>query len=140
MNYKCYSELITLNTWVERLEYLRTFSDIGSVTFGSDRYINQRLYSSPRWKSVRRKVILRDEGLDLGIPERLIYDRLTVHHINPITIEQIVDDDPLVYSMENLITCSSDTHELIHFSTYIPEQEIIERKENDTSPWVIDDG
>lgn len=134
---KSYSELITLKTFEERVLYLKTFSNIGSETFGSARRLNQVLYNSPRWKHCRRRVILRDKGLDLGLEDRLIYGTIVVHHIQAITLEDILEESPMVYSFENLITCSSDTHNIIHFSKDIPEQNIIERKENDTSPWKI---
>lgn len=134
---KSYSELCKLKTLVERYEYLRTYSKIGEVTFGGQRMLNQYLYQkSPMWKSVRRKVIIRDNGLDLGLEGYSIQGKIIVHHINPLTKEQLLNLDPCIFDMENLISCSHNTHNAIHYGdkSLLP-QDPIERKPNDTCPW-----
>jgi hypothetical protein len=134
---KTYSELCKLKTLVERYEYLRTYSKIGEVTFGGQRMLNQYLYQkSPMWKSIRRKVILRDNGFDLGLEGYSIQGKIIVHHINPLTKEQLLNLDPCIFDMENLISCSHNTHNAIHYGdkSLLP-QDPIERKPNDTCPW-----
>ena len=134
---KCYSELVKLKTLIERYEYLRTFSKIGEETFGGSRYLNQYLYTkSDAWKSVRRKVILRDNGRDLGLDDYVIQGRIIVHHINPLTKEQLLNFDPCIFDMENLISCSHNTHNAIHYGdkSLLP-QDPIERRPFDTCPW-----
>jgi hypothetical protein len=134
---KCYSELVKLKTLIERYEYLRTFSKIGEETFGGSRYLNQYLYTkSDLWKSVRRKVILRDNGRDLGLDDYIIQGRIIVHHINPLTKEQLLNLDPCIFDMENLISCSHNTHNAIHYGdkSLLP-QDPIERRPFDTCPW-----
>lgn len=134
---KCYSELVKLKTLIERYEYLRTFSKIGEETFGGSRYLNQYLYTkSDLWKSVRRKVILRDNGRDLGLDDYIIQGRIIVHHINPLTKEQLLILDPCIFDEENLISCSHNTHNAIHYGdkSLLP-QDPIERRPFDTCPW-----
>lgn len=134
---KCYSELIKLPTLIERYEYLRTFSTIGEETFGGSRYLNQYLYTkSDLWKSVRRKVIIRDNGRDLGLDDYIIQGRIIVHHINPLTKEQLLNLDPCIFDEENLISCSHNTHNAIHYGdkSLLP-QDPIERRPFDTCPW-----
>lgn len=134
---KCYSELIKLKTLIERYEYLRIFSKIGEETFGGSRYLNQYLYTkSDLWKSVRRKVILRDNGRDLGLDDYIIQGRIIVHHINPLTKEQLLNFDPCIFDEENLISCSHNTHNAIHYGdkSLLP-QDPIERRPFDTCPW-----
>lgn len=134
---KCYSELVKLKTLIERYEYLRTFSKIGEETFGGSRYLNQYLYTkSDLWKSVRRKVIIRDNGRDLGLDDYIIQGRIIVHHINPLTKEQLLNLDPCIFDMENLISCSHNTHNAIHYGdkSLLP-QDPIERRPFDTCPW-----
>ena len=134
---KSYSELCKLKTLVERYEYLRTYSKIGEETFGGHRMLNQMLYQkNPLWKSVRRKVILRDNGFDLGLEGYSIVGKIIVHHINPLTKEQLLNFDPCIFDMENLISCSHNTHNAIHYGdeSLLP-QDPIERKPNDTCPW-----
>lgn len=134
---KSYSELCKLKTLVERYEYLRTYSKIGEETFGGHRYLNQKLYTSnPLWNSVRRKVIIRDGGFDLGLEDYIIQGKIIVHHINPLTKEQLLNFDPCIFDLENLISCSHNTHNAIHYGdrSLLP-QDPIERKPNDTCPW-----
>ena len=134
---KCYSELIKLPTLVERYEYLRTFSKIGEETFGGQRMLNQMLYQKNElWKSVRRKVIIRDNGFDLGLEGYSIVGKIIVHHINPLTKEQLLNFDPCIFDEENLISCSHNTHNAIHYGdkSLLP-QDPIERRPFDTCPW-----
>lgn len=134
---KCYSELIKLPTLIERYNYLRIFSTIGEETFGGSRYLNQYLYTkSDLWKSVRRKVIIRDNGRDLGLDDYIIQGRIIVHHINPLTKEQLLNFDPCIFDEENLISCSHNTHNAIHYgdNSLLP-QDPIERRPFDTCPW-----
>lgn len=134
---KTYSEMNKLKTFEERFDYLNLEGSVGLETFGSKRYLNQILYGTKEWKSVRDKVIFRDSGCDLGIEGRDIYNKVIVHHINPISIEEILDRDPCVLDTENLITVSSTTHEAIHYGNknlFLMEQQV-ERKKFDTCPW-----
>ena len=101
--YKTYSELILLPTFIERYEYLKLDGVVGEMTFGGKRQLNQLLYRTDLWESIRYKAIVRDNGCDLGIPGREVIIRITVHHINPITIEDILRGNPKVWDLENLI-------------------------------------
>lgn len=133
---KTYTEMCSLPTFEERFRYLQLNGAVGSATFGSARYLNQALYKSDLWKRTKRKVILRDNGCDLGIEGREIMDKIYVHHINPISAEDILNRDPVVFDPENLVTVSLNTHNAIHYSSEdilvkLPE----ERRPNDTCPW-----
>lgn len=134
---KKYSEVITLNTFEERFNYLKLQGQIGSDTFGFDRYLNQMLYKSKEWKSIRDKIIIRDNGCDLGLPDHPIYGKIIVHHINPITIEDVKNNTLKLYDMNNLICTSIDTHNAIHYGSnnYTTKHQVIDRKPNDTCPW-----
>ena len=113
---KSYSELSKLKTLEERYEYLRTYSKIGEETFGGHRILNQKLYTSnPLWNSIRRKIIIRDNGFDLGLEGYSIVGKIIVHHINPLTKEQLLNFDPCIFDPENLISCSHNTHNAIHY-------------------------
>lgn len=131
---RSYSELIKLPCYNDRLQYLRTFSKLYDETFGANRYLNQAFYHSAEWLRVKRDVIVRDNGKDLGIPELDILGRITVHHLNPITLEDIVNRNPLILDPENLICCSHETHMKIHYAQK-PHEEYTPRSENDTCPW-----
>ena len=133
---RCYSDLIRLKTFDERYEYLKLSAKIGEATFGYERYLNQIFYGSPEWKAFRRDVIIRDNGMDLGLDGYDIGDRIEVHHINPITSEMIENNDPLLMDMENVICTSSKTHKAIHYGdkSLLPKGPI-ERMPNDTFPW-----
>lgn len=133
---KSYSELITYKTFQERFEYLRIRGFVGKETFGRDRYVNQALYSSPEWKEFRRRVILRDNGCDLGIEGHEIFDRILIHHINPISLEDIINRDYCVFDINNAICVTHETHNAIHYGN---EQYLstvpMERRPGDTCPW-----
>lgn len=133
---RTYSEIITLSTFKERYEYLRLDGTVGEETFGFDRYLNQMFYKDPEWLSVRDFVILRDNGCDLGVLDREIVGRIYVHHMNPITVEDIVNRSKYLLDPEYLICTMKNTHDAIHYgdgSLLITEP--IERKPNDTCPW-----
>lgn len=133
---RTYSELIRLKTLKERYHYLRLGGMIGEKTFGFDRYLNQYLYKSGRWKSLRNEIIIRDEGCDLGCPDYSIGDRIYIHHMNPITVEDVENDRSIIYEPEFLICTSYNTHSAIHFGdeSLLP-QTPISRRRNDTCPW-----
>ena len=133
---RTYSELITIPTFIERYEYLRVDSNVGDVTFGGRRYINQILYKTDEWIALRNHVIVRDNGCDLAIRDREIMVRLTVHHMNPITIEDILSNSPYVWDPEFLITSSDITHKAIHYGNNdLLMKEPTIRREYDTCPW-----
>lgn len=133
---RTYSELITLPTFEERFEYLRLGGKVGAETFGFDRYLNQIFYKSDKWLSVRDKVIIRDNGCDLGIEGREIYGRILVHHMNPITMYDIVNHSSWILDPEYLITTVKNTHDAIHYSDEnLLIKDPIERRKNDTCPW-----
>ena len=136
MNKRRYSELIALPTFQERFEYLKLTGQVGLDTFGFDRYLNQIFYKSHEWKRVRDEVIIRDNGCDLGIPGYDIYDKIYIHHMNPILQEDILDRNPDLMNPEFLICTSHKTHNAIHYGTEdILDIEPIVRSKNDTCPW-----
>ena len=134
---KSYSELIKLSSYEDRLDYLRTNGIVGFDTFGHARYLNQQFYNTPEWKRFRRQIIIRDNACDLGLEAYPIINRceIVLHHINPVTKEQILNRDPILFDAENVISCSHLTHMAIHYSKKSPYPKIGERKKNDTCPW-----
>ena len=137
MTKKTYSELMELNTFEERFNYLKLDGRVGEDTFGWDRYLNQMLYKSNRWiTDTRPRIIARDNGRDLGIEGREIMGKIIVHHINPVTADDILNDRPIVHDPENLISVSHLTHNAIHYSNEdILIKDPIVRSKNDTCPW-----
>lgn len=137
MTMKKYNELIQFETFEDRFEYLKMQGDVGQETFGFDRYLNQKFYKSEEWKKVRNDVIVRDKGNDLGIKDREIKENIIVHHINPITPDDIKNKEPWILDPENLICVSLDTHNALHYGdvSLLPSTDITIRKPNDTSPW-----
>lgn len=136
MSIRTYSELITLPTFEERFKYLQLNGSIGQETFGFDRYINQTFYRSQEWKRVRDYVIVRDNGCDLGIEGREIYGKILIHHMNPISIEDIHTLSDFLLNPEYLISTSHDTHNAIHYGNEeLLIRDPIERHKNDTCPW-----
>ena len=132
---RTYSELIKLKTFNERFEYLKLNGNIGDSTFGYSRYLNQALYASLEWKTARNKVIIRDNGCDLGVDGYNIYGRIIIHHMNPITIEDIKEHNPDIYNPDYLVAVSHDTHNAIHYGSESILPVIIERSPNDTKLW-----
>ena len=135
--YRTYNELILLQTFEERFDYLRLNGQCSEVTFGGHRLLNQMLYRSPQWQEVRRRVSIRDNGCDLGMEDRSINDQILIHHINPITIEQVTNFDPCIFDLNNLISVSKKTHNAIHYGdgTNLAPSTITERKPGDTRLW-----
>jgi len=133
---RTYSELRTYKTFIDRYNYLKLRGSVGIETFGFDRYLNQVLYRSRRWRRTRDGIILRDNGCDLGVEGYDIYDKIIIHHMNPLTIEDIEDDVDEIYDPEFLISVSFNTHQAIHYGdeSLLPK-EPIERKPYDTCPW-----
>lgn len=133
---KTYSELIKYKTFEERFRYLQLNSKVGEETFGKERYLNQILYKTAEWKKARDEAIIRDKGCDLGIEERVIFGRVIVHHINPITVEQVLNRDPIIFDLEYLITISHITHEAIHYGdeSLLVSNPIV-REYGDTKLW-----
>lgn len=136
MRIKTYSDLITMSTFEDRFDYLILYGTVGHVTFGADRYLNQRFYNSREWRRVRNQVIIRDGGCDLGIPGFDIFDRIYVHHMNPITVDDIENNYDLLINPEFLICTSFDTHQAI---TYGNRNNLfrkpVERRRGDTKLW-----
>lgn len=133
---KTYSELIKLKTFIERYNYLKLNGSVGESTFGFDRHLNQRLYHSGEWKSIRNRVIIRDEGCDMGVRGYEILDKIFIHHMNPITPLQMFNGDDLVFNLDNLICVSERTHLAIHFGDekLLPKP-LIQRYPGDTTLW-----
>lgn len=133
---KSYSEMSQFLTFKERFQYLKLHGVVGESVFGFHRYVNQNFYTSRRWRSIRSEVIIRDDGCDLGISTRPIYDRVYIHHINPVSLEQLEDDHPSLYNLDNLVCVSYDTHLAIHYgdeNMLIPDT--FDRKPGDTKLW-----
>ena len=136
MSIRTYSELITLPTFEERYAYLRLNGKVGEETFGFDRYLNQQFYKSKEWRSIRDRVITRDNGCDLGIEGREIHGRVLIHHMNPITVDDILRRSDFLLNPEYLICVDKITHDAIHYSDdNLLIKDPIERRKNDTCPW-----
>lgn len=133
---KTYRDLRQLNSFEERYNYLRIGGVVGRSTFGFERYLNQVLYVSGEWKITRNDIIIRDKGCDLGIEDREIFDRILVHHMNPITIRDIEYRNDIVFDPDNLISTTHNTHQAIHYGSLsslisLPK----ERQKGDTYLW-----
>lgn len=133
---RTYSELIQLPTFIERYNYLKLNGFVGEETFGFDRYLNQILYRSEEWKRFRNDIIIRDNGCDLGVEGYSINVGITIHHLNPISKEQVLKRDRCIFDPENVITTMHSTHMAIHYGSETGLEFLIpERKPNDTCPW-----
>lgn len=133
---RTYSEMVLLPSFEERFRYLQLDGKVGEETFGYDRYMNQMFYRSGRWKSVRDQVIIRDNGCDLGIDGREIFDRVLIHHMNPLLPADIENETDFLLNPEYLVCVSGRTHNAIHYG----DESLLlrlprERKPNDTCPW-----
>ena len=136
MTRKCYTELSKLTTFNERFNYLKLDGIVGEETFGYDRILNQLLYKSKKWRKVRDEVLIRDNGGDLGLEDYPINGRAIIHHMNPIPVEDVLNDKPEIFDPEYLITVSNSTHNAIHFSNENNlQKDPIERTQNDTCLW-----
>lgn len=136
MRIRTYSELLTLRTFEERFDYLALYGQVGQATFGSNRYLNQNFYRSREWRRIRNQIITRDEACDLGIQGLDIYGSIYVHHMNPITIDDIENNFDLIIDPEFLICTSYNTHQAITFGNKnnlfkLPS----ERRKGDTKLW-----
>lgn len=133
---KTYRELRRLHTFEERFHYLSLHGDVGRSTFGFDRYLNQKLYTSREWKLLRNHIIVRDNGCDLGVLGREIYDRILIHHMNPITVDDVVRHDASLFDPEFLITTTHRTHNAIHYGDERQLlQPLVDRRRGDTQLW-----
>lgn len=136
MKTRSYRELSRLHTFEERFEYLSLRGVVGQATFGFDRYINQQFYTSTQWRQVRDRVIARDLGMDLGIDGYEIYDKIIIHHMNPMTADEIEHGDSDILDPEYLITTTHQTHNAIHYGDKSRlRQPLIERRPGDTRLW-----
>ena len=134
---RTYTELSKLKTFEERFEYLRLDGQVGKETFGFDRIFNQTFYRSVEWRRVRDQVIIRDCGCDLGVPGHEIYgQRILIHHMNPISLEDLERRSEILMNPEYLVTTIHNTHQAIHYG----DEDLLiklprERTKNDTCPW-----
>lgn len=134
---KTYKELSQYATFEERFEYLKLHGDVGIDTFGPDRWINQNFYRSREWKTIRNEIIIRDNGCDLAVPEYVIGDKIYIHHINPISVDDFTNNPNKLLNPDNLICVSFETHQAIHYGSidYLKISGLSERKPNDTKVW-----
>ena len=136
MKIRTYSELILLPTFKERYKYLKLGGKVGEETFGFDRYLNQKFYKSKEWRDIRDYVILRDNACDLGIEDREIHSRIIIHHMNPITKYDIVNQTEFLTNPEYMICTLKRTHDAIHYGDdSILFGDVVIRSKNDTCPW-----
>jgi hypothetical protein len=134
--FRKYPELKRLFTFEERYDYLRLGGIVGTSTFGFDRYINQDFYRSRDWRSVREQVILRDNGCDLGVDGYEIHGNLLVHHMNPMTADDVIHGDAWILDPDNLVTTTNDTHNAIHYGDKsLLKTPFVPRSANDTKLW-----
>lgn len=133
---RTYEELVSIHTFRERFEYLKLSGYVGAETFGFDRFINQRFYTSQEWKRTRDLIIVRDLGCDLAFPDHEIFGKIFIHHMNPISAKDIDRVTDILMSPEFLVCTSHITHNAIHYgdASLLPS-EPIERTKNDTCPW-----
>lgn len=136
MRTRCYSELAQIDTFEARYEYLALRAGVGIETFGFDRYLNQQFYTSRLWKDARSFVIVRDNGCDLGVPGYEIHDRVYIHHMNPLTEEDLIHGDEAIIDPEFLITTTHRTHNAIHYGdkSLLPK-DFVPRRPGDTKLW-----
>ena len=132
---KSYTDLMKIDDFYDRLRYLQEVKPVGEMTFGGHRQLNQMLYRSYFWKEARREVILRDEGMDLAHKDFPIMGLVYVHHLNPITISDILNRNDCVFDPENLVCCSMNTHNALHYGKDIERRDYEPRRPNDTCPW-----
>lgn len=133
---KCYSELIALPTFIERYRYLKLNGIVGEDTFGFKRWLNQVLYTSSDWKSFRREIARRDNGCDLAVRGFEVYGPVIIHHIVPITYEDVLNRSKCLFDPENVILTQLGTHNAIHYGDEsLLNIAPVERTPNDTCPW-----
>lgn len=136
MKIRTFTELSRLPTFEERFEYVKLNGSVGTDTFGHDRYLNQMFYQSKNWRDLRNHIIVRDNGCDLGIEDRIIGGKIYIHHLNPITLDDLLNETDALMNPEFLICVSGLTHNAIHYgdANLLPNNPV-ERKPNDTCPW-----
>lgn len=135
---RTYSELIKLETFKERFEYVSLSGNVADTTFGGSRYLNQIFYKTKEWKDLRNLIIIRDNGCDLALPNRPITGPIYIHHLNPITKDDILNRNPIIVNPENLICVSFDTHQAIHYGDFsLIDDNMVVRRANDTCPWKV---
>ena len=133
---RTYSELMELTTFEERFRYLKLEANVGDATFGFDRYLNQQFYHSSEWKSLRNEIIIRDNACDLAVPDHELSKRIIIHHMNPITKDDLIHQTDYLLNPEYLICTSHKTHQAIHYGDEnLLFETIVERSKNDTCPW-----
>ena len=133
---KTYKEAVRIPDFNDRFNYLKLNGTAGELNTDVNRYLNQYFYHTPEGKSIRRKVMIRDDGFDLGHREHLIVGRPIIHHITPITKQNVLDRDPIIFDLDNLILCSHETHNALHYgSADLLKTDYVERKPGDTCPW-----
>ena len=136
MSIRTYSELILLPTFEERFKYLQLNGRVGDDTFGFDRYINQNFYKSADWKRIRDQIIIRDNGCDLALEGYEIYERILIHHMNPITVKDVELSTEYLMNPEYLICVTHNTHNAIHYGDEkLLMKGPVVRTKNDTCPW-----
>lgn len=138
MKIRTYNEMILLPTFEDRYKYLKLGGVVGDETFGFDRYFNQAFYKSKEWLHARQEAIIRDNGCDLAIADRRIFDHIIVHHMNPLTMEQIEEGGPELFDLRYLVCVSHDTHNAIHYGDekLLIKDTVVERRPGDTCPWL----
>lgn len=135
---RTYTDLVSIDSYLGRFEYLKLGGSIGAETFGFDRYLNQAFYQSPEWKRFRREIIIRDMGCDMAWKELETQGRfIVVHHLNPITPEDVLQRSVKLFDPENAVCVSEMTHKAIHYgdTSLLPSLKPLERSPNDTCPW-----
>ena len=136
MSIRTYSELVKMDSFEKRFEYLKLNGEVGKETFGFDRYLNQAFYKSPEWRAVRDKVIIRDCGCDLAMTGYEIRGKIILHHINPLTHDDLINRREVLFDPENIICVTHNTHNAIHYGdANLLITGPIERTANDTCPW-----
>lgn len=133
---RTYTELRRIASFEDRFKYLAVHSSIGVATFGFERWLNQAFYTSSVWRTCRHLVIVRDRGCDLGVEGYEVHDKVIVHHMNPVTVQQVEDRDPSIFDPEFLISVSHNTHNAVHYGNEkLLAKPLVERRPNDTKLW-----
>lgn len=133
---RTYSELISLSNFYDRFDYIKLNGQVGSESFGFDRYLNQKFYSSKEWRKFRREIIIRDNGCDLADPDFKIFDMIIIHHMNPIDSSDILNRNlSALLNPETVVCVSLNTHEAIHYGDQSLLPKLVERYPGDTKLW-----
>lgn len=137
MKIRTYSELSKLDTFADRFKYLAVRSSVGMSTFGFERYLNQKFYTSSEWRKLRFHVISRDNACDLGVMGHDIFEKVIIHHMNPMSVDDVVHSDGSILDPEYLITTTLRTHNAIHYEddSILKDKSFVVRKPNDTKLW-----